>query len=59
MTVEEVFVEHWVVVAQVLCQARETGGRDLFQGGLVSLMAHSPTVQDATILRIHDYYHKN
>ncbi len=53
MPVEEVLVEHRVVVAQVLRQAGEAGGRDLLQGGLVRLVADASAVQDAPVLSVH------
>ena len=53
MPVEEVFVEHRIVVSQRLCQPRQPSGWDLLQGGLVRLVADAATVEDAPVLRVH------
>ena len=51
--VEEVLVEHGVVVAEVLGESRQARGRDLLEGGLVRLVADAATVQDAAVLGVH------
>ncbi len=53
MAVEEVLVQHRVVVAQVLGQPGQPGGRDLLQGRLVGLVANAAAVQDAPKSRAH------
>ena len=53
MPVEEVLVEHRVVVGQRLCQPGEAGGRDLPQGGLVRLEADAAHVQGDAVLAVH------
>ena len=42
--VEEVLVEHGVVVGQRLCQPGEPGGWDLLEGGLVRLVPDAADV---------------
>ena len=53
MPIEEILVEHWIVVAEVLCESAQPRGRDLLQRGLVRLVTHPAAVQDATVLSVH------
>lgn len=53
MTIEEILVQHWIIVCQSLGEPGQPGGRDLLQGGLVSLVTNPPHIQDDPILAIH------
>ncbi|GIY74228.1 uncharacterized protein CEXT_307931 [Caerostris extrusa] len=52
--VEEVLVEHRVVVGEGLCQPGQSRGRNLLEGGLVSLKADPTDVQNHAIVTIDD-----
>ena len=52
MTVEEVFIEDWVVVGKRLCQPRQSCGRYLLQSGLVRLVTDTSDVQRYSVFRI-------
>ena len=53
VTIEEIFVEHGIVVAQILRQPGQSGGWDLLEGGLVGLVTHATAIEDAAVFSIH------
>lgn len=53
MSVEEVLVQDGIVIGQGFGQAREPGGRNLLQRGLVGLMADATHIQNHSVLGIH------
>lgn len=53
MSVEEVFVEHWVVIGEGLRQAGESGGRDLLERRLVGFKPDPTHIQVNPILAVH------
>ena len=53
MSVEEELIEHGVEVGERFCQPGETCGRDLLQGGLVSLKPNAADIEEDPVLPIH------
>lgn len=61
VTVEEVLVQDGVIVGQRLGQSGEARGRNLLQGGFISLMADAANIKNDPIIvyRCHGFVKKN
>lgn len=53
MPIEEIFIQHWIIICQSFSKPRQPGSRYFLQGGLVSLVTNPPHIQDDPILAIH------